>query len=135
MQRSITISDSDRAVDYTLDVSFDACPEEKETPRSMAGPGEPGYPAHLESVSCRCTEIMTWCGARGEYGVAGAVSESLAQRAIGDAVYAEHREEIEELIWQGLSDDFEQGKADIAEAAQEVREEHRRLDRDEGRAA
>lgn len=127
MHTTITISDSDRDIDYTIDVDFDACPAERRTHEY------PGCEAHLEINSARCTEVVTHVFSPLRHvAIHGPITDAVEQRAVGDLVLNEHHDEIEQAVLQELADDEEQGRADAAEAAQEAREERRR---DEGRAA
>ncbi len=108
---TITFTDADE-VEYKLRVSFDFQPEQKPSGPSYASGGEPGYPAHLESTSARCLSLTT---ASGKFTVLS-VSE---QKAGGEKLLADHREEIEALVMDAYAAEDEWRRESAAEARRE----------------
>lgn len=121
----ITLSDNDRDLEYALAVEYDFSPEEKATGPSYASGGEPGYPAHVEISTVRCTAITIYCVAN-SIPVTAVITDLAQQRAIGDDLCEEHGDEIAEIVMQHHADHDDWLREEAAEAAAERREELRR---------
>src|SRR5262245_13391918 len=61
MNATITISDADRSIDWTLAVSYDFLPGAKPHFGWRHG-GHPGEPPAVEVAAVRCLEAALWCG-------------------------------------------------------------------------
>jgi hypothetical protein len=97
MNASITITDADRAIDYTLAVACDFLPGCPSRPGWSDG-GDPGAGPAVEINRVRCVEMAVWCG---KYAVsalpAADLRESLEAR-IGAWCLEKYGDEIEQAV-------------------------------------
>ena len=94
MNSTITICDEDRRVDYTLEVLYDFSPGTRPRVSDYDG-GDPGEGPRVEVYSCRCSEVVTWCG---EHGVESMGLSDREEKAIGLWCLQKYREEIEAAV-------------------------------------
>jgi hypothetical protein len=102
MQATVTISDGDRNVDYTLQVGCDLLPGEAPR-RGWCDGGEPGASAAVEIHQVRCLELAVWCGKVAVSAFpSGDPRESLEKR-IGAWCLDKYSEEIEQAVLEAVA--------------------------------
>jgi len=97
MNATITVTDADRSVDYTLAVACDFLPG--------AGPvcgwrngGHPGEAPAIEISRVRCIEIATWCGKHAVSALPAADPHESLESKIGAWCLEKYPEEIEQAV-------------------------------------
>jgi hypothetical protein len=97
MQITVTISDVDREVDYTLAVVCDFLAGSAPRAGWLDG-GEPGEAPAVEISRVRCLAISLWCGPYAVPAVPGAGAGQSLERPVGDWCLARYCEEIEAAV-------------------------------------
>jgi hypothetical protein len=97
MKATITITDADRSVDYTLAVAGDFLPA---TPRRRGwlDGGHPGEGPAVEIDSVRCIEVALWCGKHAVSALPAADPCASLESKIGAWCLEKYREEIEQAV-------------------------------------
>ncbi len=97
MQVTITITDADRSVDYTLAVACDFLPGA--APRfGWRDGGEPGEAPAVEISRVRCVEVTLWCGKYGVSALPGADSRESLETKIGAWCREKYADEIQQAV-------------------------------------
>jgi hypothetical protein len=101
MNATITISDADRFVDYTLAVACDFLPGAAPRPGWLAG-GHPGEAPAVEINSVRCVEIALWCGKYAVSALPAADEHRSLEARIGAWCLEKYPEEIEQAVLESV---------------------------------
>jgi hypothetical protein len=97
VQTTITITDADRAVDYTLAVVCDFLPGT--APRfGWRDGGEPGEGPAVEISRVRCLEMAVWCGKHAVPALPGAARRESLESRIGAWCLEKYADEIEQAV-------------------------------------
>jgi len=94
---TITISDGDRSVDYTLDIECDFRAGSPSRPGWRNG-GEPGEAPAVEINSVRCLELAVWCGKQAVSAFPASDERRSLERQIGAWCLDKYAEEIEQAV-------------------------------------
>ncbi|HEY2251695.1 MAG TPA: hypothetical protein VGH74_11565 [Planctomycetaceae bacterium] len=97
MQITVTISDADRQVDYTLAVSCDFLAGSVPRAGWLEG-GDPGEAPAVEISRVRCLEMALWCGQYAVSAFPGADPRESLEKRIGDWCLDRYAEEIETAV-------------------------------------
>jgi len=97
MNATITISDADRCIDYTLAVACDflqgAAPR-----RGWRDGGDPGEAPAVEINRVRCVEISLWCGKYAVTALPAADARRSLETQIGAWCLEKYHAEIEQAV-------------------------------------
>jgi hypothetical protein len=97
----ITITDADRAVDYTLAVACDFLPGA--VPRlGWRDGGEPGEAPAVEINRVRCVEVTTWCGKHAVSAIPGTDPRESLEAMIGNWCLEKYPDEIEQAVLETM---------------------------------
>jgi hypothetical protein len=97
MLTTITITDADRGVDYTLAVACDFLPGL--APRyGWRDGGEPGEAPAVEINRVRCVEMALWCGKYAVSALPGADVQKSLEAKIGAWCLEKYAAEIEQAV-------------------------------------
>src|SRR5262245_36400959 len=97
MNATITISDADRSVDYTLAVACDLLPGCRARAGWLEG-GEPGAGPAVEINRGRCVEMAVWCGKYAVSALPCADTRESLEAKIGAWCLEKYAGEIEQAI-------------------------------------
>ncbi|MGE5194925.1 MAG: hypothetical protein ACM3U2_20730 [Deltaproteobacteria bacterium] len=97
MNATITITDADRFVDYTLSVACDFLPGAPGR-RGWLDGGHPGEAPAVEINRVRCIEIALWCGKYAVSALPAADPGRSLESKIGAWCLEKYREEIEQAV-------------------------------------
>ena len=97
MNATITITDADRSVDYTLAVACDFLPGCRARPGWLEG-GEPGAGPAVEINRVRCVEMAVWCGKFAVSALPAADPRESLEARIGAWCLEKYTEEIEQAV-------------------------------------
>jgi hypothetical protein len=97
MNATITITDADRSVDYTLAVACDYLPGCPPRPGWGDG-GDPGAAPAVEINRVRCIEMAVWCGKHAVSALPCADPRESLEAKIGAWCLARYAEEIEQAV-------------------------------------
>jgi hypothetical protein len=97
MNATITISDADRSVDYTLAVACDFLPGAARF-RGWRDGGHPGEAPAIEINRVRCIEIAMWCGKHAVSALPAADPRESLESKIGAWCLENYEEEIEQAV-------------------------------------
>src|SRR5262249_52322703 len=97
MNATITITDADRSVDYTLDVACDFLPGGAGYSGWLDG-GQPGEASAVEVNRVRCIEVAIWCGKHAVSALPAADPRQSLESTIGAWCFEKYREEIEAAV-------------------------------------
>ncbi len=97
MQVTITISDADREVDFTLAVACDFLPGAASRPGWLDG-GDPGEAFAVEINRVLCLEMALWCGDCAVAALPGADPRESLESRIGDWCLRKYQPEIESAV-------------------------------------
>lgn len=97
MQTTITISDGDRNVDYTLEID---CDFQAGSPlrAGWCNGGDPGEAPSVEINRVRCLEMAVWCGKQAVSAFPGADERRSLEAPIGEWCLDRYAEEIEQAV-------------------------------------
>src|SRR5689334_8089143 len=102
MNATITITDADRSVDYTLDVACDFLPGAPDYCGWLDG-GQPGEASAVEINRVRCIEMAVWCGKQAVSAMPGADPRQSLESKIGAWCLEKYRSDIEAAVLDALS--------------------------------
>jgi|SRR5579872_4181265 len=102
MQATVTITDADRRVDYTLAVACDFLRGSPARCGWLEG-GEPGEAPAVEINDVRCLEIAVWCGRHAVSGWPGSDERRSLEATIGRWCLDEYQVEIEQAVLELIS--------------------------------
>jgi hypothetical protein len=97
MNATITITDADSSVDYTLAVAWDFLPGAA-CRRGWFEGGEPGEGPAVEINRVRCIEIAVWCGKHAVSALPAADPRESLESKIGAWCLEKYGEEIEQAL-------------------------------------
>ncbi len=97
MQATITISDADRCLDFTLAVACDFLPGAAPR-RGWLNGGHPGEAPAVEINRVRCVEIALWCGKYAVSALPAADTRQSLETTIGAWCREKYPEEIEQAV-------------------------------------
>ncbi len=97
MNATITITDPDRFVDYTLTVACDFLPGAA-LRRGWLNGGDPGEAPAVEINRVRCLEVALWCGKYAVSALPAADPRESLESKIGAWCLDKYRHEIEQAI-------------------------------------
>lgn len=101
MNTTITITDADRLVDYTLAVACDCLPGS--APRfGWRDGGDPGEAATVEINAVRCLEIAVWCGKHALSALPAADARESLEARIGAWCLDRYQAEIEQAVLETI---------------------------------
>src|SRR5262245_57617009 len=101
MNATITVTDADRLVDYTLSVAYDFLPGSAPCQGWRDG-GHPGEAPAVEINRVRCVEIAVWCGSRVVSALPAADAQESLETQIGAWCLAHYAEEIEQAVLEAV---------------------------------
>ena len=101
MQATVTITDPDRRVDYTLAVACDFLPGSRPRAGWRDG-GDPGEGPAVEINSVRCLEVAVWCGKHALSAEPAAEGRESLESRIGAWCLGRYAEEIEEAVLEAF---------------------------------
>jgi len=101
MNATITITDADRSVDYTLAVACDFLPDCRPRPGWRDG-GDPGAGPAVEINRVRCVEIAVWCGRQAISALPAADAQESLESKIGAWCLERYPEEIEQALREAV---------------------------------
>jgi hypothetical protein len=94
---TVTISDADRSVDFTLAVACDFLAGAPARRGWLEG-GYPGEAPAVEINSVRCLEVALWCGKYAVSAFPGADSRESLEKKVGQWCLDMYPEEIEQAV-------------------------------------
>ena len=97
MNTTITITDADRSVDYTLAVACDFLPATSCRHGWLDG-GDPGEAPAVEISRVRCVEVALWCGKHAVSALPAADPRESLESKIGAWCLEKYRAEIEQAV-------------------------------------
>src|SRR5262245_49999462 len=97
MNATITITDADRSVDYTLAIACDLLPGCRPRPGWGDG-GDPGAGPAVEINRVRCVEMALWCGKYAVSALPGADPRESLEAKIGAWCLEKYGDEIEQAV-------------------------------------
>jgi hypothetical protein len=97
MNATITITDADRAVDYTLAVACDFLPGCRARQGWRDG-GDPGTAPAVEINRVRCVEMAVWCGKHAVSALPAADPRESLEARIGAWCLEKYSQEIEQAV-------------------------------------
>jgi hypothetical protein len=97
MNATITITDADRSVDYTLAVAGDFLPGAR-CRRGWLDGGDPGEGPAVEINSVRCIEVALWCGKHAVSALPADDPRESLESKIGAWCLEKYRVEIEQAV-------------------------------------
>jgi len=97
MNATITITDADRSVDYTLAVACDFLPDCRPRPGWRDG-GDPGAGPAVEINRVRCVEMAVWCGKHAVSALPAADPRQSLEAKIGAWCLEKYAGEIEQAV-------------------------------------
>jgi len=97
MNATITITDADRSVDYTLTVACDFLPGCRARPGWLDG-GDPGAAPAVEISRVRCVEMAVWCGKYAVSALPAADARESLETKIGAWCLERYAVEIEQAV-------------------------------------
>lgn len=97
LNTTVTITDADRSVDYTLGVACDFLAGARARRGWLEG-GHPGEAPAVEINSVRCLEVALWCGKYAVSAFPGADSRESLEKKVGQWCIDKYPEEIERAI-------------------------------------
>ena len=101
MHATVTISDADRQIDYTLAVGCDYLAGA--APRwGWRNGGEPGAGPAVEINHVRCLEIAVWCGRCAVSAFPAADARESLETRIGAWCLENYAEEIEQAVLEAM---------------------------------
>lgn len=101
MLTTITITDADRSVDYTLAVACDFLSGSAPRYGWLDG-GEAGEAPAVEISSVRCLEVALWCGRYAVSALPGADSLESLESKIGAWCLEKYAAEIEQAVLEAV---------------------------------
>ena len=101
MNTTITITDADRIVDYTLAVACDFLPGSRPKMGWRDG-GDPGEAPAVEINSVKCLEIAVWCGKNAISALPAADGRLSLESRIGAWCLERYAEEIEQAVLESI---------------------------------
>jgi hypothetical protein len=99
MITTITITDADRSIDYTLAVACDYLPGAGARPGWLDG-GDPGAAPAVEVNRVRCVEMAVWCGKYAVSALPAADPRESLEAKIGAWCLEKYAIEIEQAVLQ-----------------------------------
>lgn len=101
MQATVTITDPDRNVDYTLAVACDFREGSPARPGWRHG-GHPGEGPAVEINRVRCVELAIWCGKCAVSAFPAADRRESLEARIGEWCLRHYHEEIEQALLEAI---------------------------------
>ncbi len=101
MNATVTITDADRFVDYTLAVACDFLAGAA-SHRGWLDGGHPGEAPAIEIHHVRCVEIALWCGKYAVSAVPAADPRESLESKVGAWCLEKYRDEIEQAILEAV---------------------------------
>lgn len=101
MNVTITITDADRSIDYTLAVACDFRPGSPAYAGWRDG-GDPGEAPAVEIGTVRCLEIAVWCGKHAVSALPAADGRQSLETRIGAWCLERYLEEIEQELLESV---------------------------------
>jgi len=98
---TITITDADRSVDYTLAVACDFLPGSSVRYGWLDG-GEPGEAPAVEINLVRCVEVALWCGKHAVSALPGADHRESLELKLGAWCLEKYPAEIEQAVLESV---------------------------------
>jgi hypothetical protein len=94
---TVTITDADRCVDYTLAVACDLLPGASPR-RGWLDGGDPGEAPAVEINRVRCLEVALWCGKYAVSALPAADPRQSLEARIGEWCLERYPEEIQQAV-------------------------------------
>ena len=101
MNATITLTDADRSVDYTLSVACDFLAGSAPCQGWRDG-GHPGEAPAIEINRVRCVEIAVWCGSHAVSALPAADAQESLERQIGAWCLEHYAKEIEQAVLEAV---------------------------------
>ena len=101
MNATITITDADRSVDYTLAVACDFLAGAL-VRRGWLDGGEPGEAPAVEIYGVRCIEMAVWCGKYAVSALPATDGRESLEAKIGEWCLEKYPDEIEQAVLETI---------------------------------